>query len=85
MATKININDAAEVVRTGFYDALVEVRDLTDAYVTSMEAVKAKLPVALPMEAARIIEEILGGLSYKRSAEIPGLVARYEAVPTPTA
>lgn len=83
MATKKTINDAAEVVMNSERDGLVKIRDLSATYVAGLEAVKADLPSALPMDAARIINEILGNISYKVGSELPGIIARYDSVTPP--
>jgi phage-related tail fiber protein len=82
---KININDAAEVVKTAEHDALVAVKAAMDTLEESFDAISATLPVALTMDACRIMSDVRSYISYKRSAEIPVLLTKYEAVPAPTA
>jgi hypothetical protein len=76
--TKPNINEAAEVVMNAEKTALSNLVTAIDTFEASLIEIDSTLPQSFSMDARRMITDIRSTLSYKRTSELPSLIARYE-------
>lgn len=83
MATTININDAAEAVKTNEFAALKALKAKLDQFLTDLAEIEQTLPTSLQIDASRIVNEIRSNLAYVRDASLPQAMYRYEPATMP--
>lgn len=83
MATTINIDEAAEAVKTNESNALKALKAKLDTFLEDLAAIEQTLPISLKIDASRIINEIRSSLSYARDASLPQALFRYETATVP--
>jgi len=83
MATTIDINEAAEVVMNAEAAALKALKYLLDQFADNVTELKKTLPSSLKIDASRVINEVLGNLTYTRNTSLPQALNRYEPAVVP--
>lgn len=85
MATTININDAAAVVRDAEHCALKSLASLIEQFVTDLDAILETLPTELAMDASRLVNDAKSNVAYIRTSSLPQALFRYEPNIVPAA
>jgi hypothetical protein len=76
--SKININDAAQVVVDTDIAALNAIKDILDETAAKLADVEATLSPSITLDALRILRELTSSYNYRRTMDIPAILARYE-------
>lgn len=83
MATTIDINEAAKIVKNAEAAALKALKVKLDQLADDLSEIEKTLPSSLTIDASRVISEVRGNLTYTRNTSLPQALNRYEPAAVP--